>query len=59
MPLLVAVFIIVFFTGLLLKSAAYGQEGGDMLPLVVMVIGGLGTAISLIWWLLTPLEEEH
>jgi cytochrome c oxidase subunit 1 len=58
-PLLMAVFIILFFIGLLLKSAAYGQEGGAMLPLVVMVIGGLGTAISLIWWLLTPLEEEH
>jgi hypothetical protein len=62
-PVLVALSIMTFFTGLIMRSHAHGLSAGqpvNMTPsLVVMVIGGLFTAITLLWWLFSPLEEEH
>jgi cytochrome c oxidase subunit 1 len=63
-PALCAVAIFVFFMGIMMRSYAHGQEiaaqNPSMLPsIVVMVIGGLATAVTIIWWLCSPLEEDH
>jgi len=62
-PALTALSILVFFLGLLMRSQAHGLEVQgrtvNMMPsIIVMVLGGLFTACSLYWWLLSPLEEE-
>ena len=64
-PAFCAVSIVVFFIGIMLRSAAHARElAGEqnvsmMVPLIVMVLGGLLTAVSLFMWLFSPLEEEH
>jgi cytochrome c oxidase subunit 1 len=63
-PALCALSIFVFFIGLLMRSHARGEQvllrDASMLPsLIVMIIGGLCTALTLYWWLFSPLEEEH
>jgi cytochrome c oxidase subunit 1 len=63
-PLLTAVAIIVFFVGLIMRSHAVGQafapQPVSTLPsLIIMLLGGLLTALTLFWWLFSPLEEEN
>jgi hypothetical protein len=63
-PLLTAVASIVFFVGLIMRSHAVGQafapQPVSTLPsLIIMLLGGLLTALTLFWWLFSPLEEEN
>jgi len=66
-PLIVAVGIIVMFTGMLFRSSqisaiqAAGGDGSTLPSTIVIIVGGIMIAASLYWWLLSPLEEhvEH
>jgi cytochrome c oxidase subunit 1 len=64
-PLIVAVGIIILFTGALMRSheisaiQAAGGEGSTMPSVIVMLIGAMTIVGSLYWWLLSPLEEHH
>ncbi len=64
-PLIVAIGIIIMFTGMLLRSheiaqiQAAGGEGSTMPSVIVILIGAFTLVGSLYWWLLTPLEEHH
>jgi cytochrome c oxidase subunit 1 len=63
-PAVTAVAIVIFFVGLLMRSHAHGLDRAqlpvNMLPsLIIMLLGGLCTALALFWWLFSPLEEEE
>ena len=64
-PLIVAIGIIVMFTGALLRSAELsaiqraGGAGSTTLSLAVIILGAIIIVLSLYWWLLSPLEEHH
>jgi hypothetical protein len=64
-PLLVAIGIVVMFSGMLLRSheiasiQAHAGEGSTMPSVVVILIGAMMLVGSLYWWLLSPLEEHH
>jgi hypothetical protein len=64
-PLIVAIGIIVMFTGALMRSAELsaiqraGGAGSTMPSLAVIILGAIIIVLSLYWWLLSPLEEHH
>jgi cytochrome c oxidase subunit 1 len=53
MPLLVAFFVVVMFSGLLFLGKATTVGVG------IIIVGALGWVLSLYNWLLTPLEDHH
>ena len=66
-PLIVAVGIVIMFTGMLIRShqisaiQAAGGQGSTLPSTIIIVLGGVMITASLYWWLLSPLEEhvEH
>jgi hypothetical protein len=66
-PLIVAVGILIMFTGALVRSHEIsaiqraGGEGSTLPSLAIILLGAVTIVGSLYWWLLSPLEEhvEH
>jgi cytochrome c oxidase subunit 1 len=64
-PLIVAIGILVMFTGMLVRSheiariQAAGGEGSTLMSVIIILVGAFTLVGSLYWWLLSPLEEHH
>jgi hypothetical protein len=54
LPLVVAFFVVVMFSGLLFLDAE-----GSKLGVSIIIIGALGWVTGLYAWLTTPLEDHH
>jgi cytochrome c oxidase subunit 1 len=63
-PLLVAIGIVIMFTGMLVRSSeitrimAAGGQGSTILSTSIILAGAFMLVGSLYWWLLSPLEEH-